>query len=86
MVGTKYSPLTGMRGYEIAGITFFILLFLIGFIVVFMNGCFYFISNNFYDEFPNEGLMLNKEGKQGDCMTDHVSLHFPIKNIRFYYG
>ena len=27
-----------------------------------MFGCFYFISNQFYDDFPDRGLMRNKDG------------------------
>ena len=36
------------------------------FVVVKMSGCFYFISNRFYEEFPNKGLMKNKNGKPGE--------------------
>ena len=51
--------------------------------MVFMNGCFYFISNNFYDEFPNEGLMLNKEGKQGELHDRPCFFAFPDKEYPF---
>ncbi|MBZ3935856.1 type III toxin-antitoxin system CptIN family toxin [Methanimicrococcus blatticola] len=31
-----------------------------------MSGCFYFISNRFYDDFSDSGLMRNKKGKPGE--------------------
>ncbi|MDY0266198.1 MAG: hypothetical protein RBQ94_00890 [Methanimicrococcus sp.] len=44
-----------------------------------MVGCFYFISNEFYDKFPNSGLMLNKDGKPGDLHDRPCFFAFPDK-------
>lgn len=42
-----------------------------------MSGCFYFISTRFYDEFPNSGLMKNKEGKPGEVGGRPCFFAFP---------
>ncbi|WNY25275.1 type III toxin-antitoxin system CptIN family toxin [Methanolapillus millepedarum] len=34
-----------------------------------MSGCFYFISNKFYEDFPDKTLMKNKES-MGGCLHD----------------